>query len=99
MHEIALDTLAEYALQFSLSTMPRIYPNLKRYFRETGVTQTELAERLGINQPKLSRIVNRIIEPDLELAMRISRVCRVPLESMIRAEKALNTVNVASDNE
>jgi transcriptional regulator with XRE-family HTH domain len=77
----------------------RIYPNLRRFFRETGMTQSELAERLGITQPKLSRIVNRKNEPDLELAMRISRVCRVPLESMIRREKALISATVASDNE
>jgi transcriptional regulator with XRE-family HTH domain len=64
----------------------RIYPNLESYFDATGATQEDFAERLGISPSYLSRIKNRLAQPPLDLALRISEEAHVPLESLIREE-------------
>jgi len=64
----------------------RTYPNLTVYFSESGHTQDRLARRLGITQSYMSKIKQGLAEPPLELALRISKAARVPLESLVRAE-------------
>jgi len=71
----------------------RIYPNILAYLKDTGITQEELARRLGISQGGLSKIINNIQAPRLGLALRIERVCRVPLESLIPSAKRENVGN------
>lgn len=62
----------------------RTYPNLRAYFDETGTTQAAFAARLGMTQAAISKITNGKEAPRLELALRISRAARVPLESLLR---------------
>ena len=61
----------------------RIYPDIRTYLRETGTTQAELAVKLGITQPGLSKIINGLIVPKLALAFRISKVCNIPVEALL----------------
>ena len=62
----------------------RTYPNLLTFLRETGTTQAEMAERLGLSQGQISKLVNGKIQPSLDLALRIARYARVPVESLVR---------------
>lgn len=62
----------------------RTYPNLETFLKDTGLTQTELAEDLGISQSYLSRIKTGEVEAPLWLALRIARRTRVPLESLVK---------------
>lgn len=62
----------------------RTYPDLATFLTETGMSQTELAQELGISQSYLSRIKTGEIEAPLWLALRIARRTRVPLESLLK---------------
>ena len=64
----------------------RTYPDLETYFAETGNRQFELAERVGISGSYMSRIVNKLQQPRLQLALKIVREVPVPLESLISSE-------------
>jgi transcriptional regulator with XRE-family HTH domain len=61
----------------------RIYPNLAAFLADTGLSQAELAEKVGASQSVISRLVNRkLTRIDAALAERITRVARVPMESL-----------------
>jgi transcriptional regulator with XRE-family HTH domain len=71
--------------------MPRrIYPSLDAFFKFEGNhgTATRLAEELEINPSYLSLIRSGRRMPALDLALKISRRCHVPIESLIPREKA-----------
>ncbi len=46
---------------------------LEEYLEHHNVLQSEFAARLGINQSMVSRLVNMIAAPSLQLAFRIER--------------------------
>lgn len=65
--------------------MPRrVYPNLRAFFRDSGETQQQIADELGISYPSISMIKSGLRQPTLELALRIASRCNVPLESLLR---------------
>jgi DNA-binding XRE family transcriptional regulator len=66
-----------------LAMTDRIYPDLETYFTETKTKQEDFAERVEISASYLSRIKNKLAQPPLDLALRISREAHVPLESLI----------------
>ena len=48
--------------------------NLSHYAKETGLSQRELAKRLGVDPSIVSRLLNGQMRPGLELAVRIQRL-------------------------
>jgi hypothetical protein len=67
--------------------MPIIYPDLHAFFKAEGRIQAEVAHELGISTALLSMFKWREREPHLELALRISERCRVPLASLVKLRK------------
>jgi len=67
----------------------RIYPDLATFLEETGTTQQELARKVRLSQPKISRIVNGLQQPTLPQALRIVRFARVPIESLVTREDVM----------
>lgn len=67
----------------------RTYPNLTSYLEAEGLTQAELAVKLRRSQAYISKLVNGLQQPSLDEALRISRVCRVPVESLVTRESAI----------
>jgi transcriptional regulator with XRE-family HTH domain len=61
----------------------RIYPNLKAYLKATGMTQMELAAKLGRSQAYVSKLVRRIQQPSLDEALAIADKIGVPVESLV----------------
>lgn len=61
----------------------RTYPNLASYLEGTGQTQHQLAQRLGMSQPAISKLVRGLLQPSLHEALRISRIVGVPVESLV----------------
>ena len=47
---------------------------LKERTRELGLTDTEVARRLGLSQARYSHYANDVHEPDLETVVRIAQV-------------------------
>lgn len=66
----------------------RRYPNLKAFLADTGRTQSEFADRLGITQHYLSKIVNGRQRPSLPLALKIAAAAQVPVASLMPAKRS-----------
>ena len=71
--------------------MPRIYPDLATYLRESGEKQADLARRLRdthrvrITQAAISRYARGERLPRPALGFKIAAVCRLPTDSFARA--------------
>ena len=63
--------------------MTRKYRTLADYFEQTGATQESLATKLGVDRSYVSYLVAGKRQPALDLAVRISRLTGVPVESLI----------------
>jgi DNA-binding XRE family transcriptional regulator len=66
----------------------RTYPSIAARMADTGETQAELAEILGVSQPYMSKIVRGLQQPGLDEALRIARIMRVPVESLVARERS-----------
>jgi transcriptional regulator with XRE-family HTH domain len=53
-----------------------------------GLTQTELAEQLGLNRSSVNNYENQLADPPLELMIRIADFFDVSLDSMLRIDLA-----------
>lgn len=54
--------------------------NIYKMIRQKNITQSELAQIVGIEQTYLSLIINRKITPTVPLMMRIANALEVPME-------------------
>ena len=61
--------------------MRKTFPTLAAYLKATKTTQAEFAARVGTTQQHISRIVGGVVTPSYGLAVRISQVARVPMDS------------------
>ena len=61
----------------------KIFKDLDTYLRETGTTQRELADRLGVTQTCISLIRNGKRTPRPRLARAIAAEAHIPLESLM----------------
>lgn len=64
--------------------MGRIETVLKEYREITGITQKELAERVGVRRETIVHLENNRYNPSLELAMELARVFNVEVEVLFR---------------
>jgi len=65
----------------------RIFRTLRDYLDATGTSQKELAKVLGISEPHICNILRGRANASAILALRISRTCRVPIETLIESER------------
>ena len=57
--------------------------NLRRYrFEADDMTQQELAERVGVSRQTIISIEKGKYEPSIQLALRLARLFKVPVESL-----------------
>ena len=50
-----------------------ILMELKQYLKEERITHTEFARRSGIPQPTIWRILNRVVIPSPQIALKIEK--------------------------
>lgn len=62
---------------------PRAYPTVQAWMVATGTNQAELARRLGISEPHLSNILSKSRRCSLYVALKISKLTNVPIESIV----------------
>lgn len=61
---------------------------LDQYMKLTGITETALAERVGVSQPHIGRIRKGERRPSPELAKRLEAVTNIPADKFIFGEGA-----------
>ncbi|MEG0324605.1 MAG: helix-turn-helix transcriptional regulator, partial [Raoultibacter sp.] len=54
--------------------------NIRRYRQACGMTQEDLANKVGARRETIVRLENAKYNPSLELAARISSVLKQPIE-------------------
>lgn len=64
--------------------------NLKKYLAEKGMTQTQLANELGIKQPTINSWINKGINPELEKVIRIAKILDVTLDELVLGRRTYN---------
>jgi len=60
----------------------RPYPSLRAFFDQTGIRQADIAKDAGISEAHLSNIVNQRRVPGYHVAVTLSRLTNVPVESI-----------------
>jgi transcriptional regulator with XRE-family HTH domain len=63
---------------------------IRRAREEASLTQTELADKAGIDQAKVSRYENGINEPPLGAILRIDDACKQPRGYVLRLAALIN---------
>jgi DNA-binding XRE family transcriptional regulator len=61
----------------------KAYPTLQAFLDETGMPQGVLAKRAEIAQSHLSMILSGERTPSLPLALKLSRLANIPVESLV----------------
>ena len=59
---------------------------IRRYRRSRGLTQEDLAERIGVQRPLISKYENDSIEPSLKRLRRIADVLEVPVGLLVNVK-------------
>lgn len=55
---------------------------IKEIAKQRGITLNEIAERVGIAQPSISRIINGVFNPKLDTLERIADVLQVNISDL-----------------
>jgi transcriptional regulator with XRE-family HTH domain len=61
----------------------KAYPTLHDFLEQEGITQQDLAKKAEIGQPHLSLILKGERTPSLPLALKLSRIANIPVESLV----------------
>lgn len=56
--------------------------NLKKILENRGIKNKYIAEKVGISGSHFSNIVNGKTVPNLELALKIAKIMKVPVEKL-----------------
>ena len=62
--------------------MAKFTSNLKKYRLFNDLTQEELANRVNVRRETIARLENAKYNPSLELAMRISKELKTPIDEL-----------------
>ena len=66
----------------------RAFLTIRDWMDATGTNQRELAKVLGISEAHVCNILRGRASPSAILALRMSRLTNVPIETLIEIEKA-----------
>lgn len=62
--------------------MGKVVTNLKAYRETAGLTQKELADKVGVRRETIVHLEGNKYNPSLELALQIAKVFAVPVEAL-----------------
>ena len=62
---------------------------IKKYRKEAGITQEEMANRLGVTTPAVNKWENGNSKPDIELLAPIARLLNISLDTLMSFHEAL----------
>lgn len=62
----------------------RLANRLKELRSELGLTQAELAERVGVSRKTINTVENEVFVPSTLLALKLARALSVPVEALFQ---------------
>lgn len=62
--------------------MHRLYTKIKEYRERAGLTQSELAEKVGVRRETIVHLENGRYNPSLKLAMDIAEIFQATVEEL-----------------
>jgi putative transcriptional regulator len=65
----------------------RLLNSLKERRSELGLTQAELAERVGVTRKTVNTVENGVFVPSALLALKLAEALSVPVEELFRVER------------
>lgn len=73
----------------------RIGEVIRKYRKEIGLTQEEMANRLGITTPAVNKWENANSNPDIELLAPIARLLHISLDTLMSFREELTAAEIA----
>ena len=67
---------------------------IKKYRKEAGYTQEEMANRLGVTTPAVNKWENRNSKPDIELLSPIARLLHISLDTLLSFQEKLTDFEI-----
>jgi len=64
-----------------------VISSVREVRRERGLTQAELAQRIGVSRQSINYIENSAIAPSIKIALLIARELECTVESLFKLEK------------
>jgi len=65
----------------------RLANRIKEKRGELGLTQAELAERVGVTRKTVNTVENGVFVPSALLALKLAEALNVPVEELFRIER------------
>ena len=65
----------------------RLVNRIKEKRAELGLTQAELAERVGVTRKTVNTVENGVFVPSALLALKLAEALSVPVEELFRIER------------
>ena len=66
----------------------------KKYRKEAGMTQEEMANRLGVTTPAVNKWENSNSKPDIELLAPIARLLDISLDTLLSFHEKLSDTEI-----
>ena len=67
---------------------------IKKYRKELGYTQEEMANRLGVTTPAVNKWENGNSNPDIELLAPIARLLHISLDTLLSFRENLTDLEI-----
>ena len=67
---------------------------IKKYRKEAGMTQEEMANRLGVTTPAVNKWENSNSKPDIELLASIARLLDISLDTLLSFHEKLSDTEI-----
>ena len=67
---------------------------IKKYRKGIGITQEEMANRLGVTTPAVNKWENGNSNPDIELLAPIARLLNISLDTLLSFREKLSDVEI-----
>ena len=68
---------------------------IRKYRKECGLTQEEMAKRLGVTTPAVNKWENGNTNPDIELLAPIARLLHISLDTLLSFQEKVSELQYA----
>lgn len=75
-------------------TQMQIGSVIRKYRKECGLTQEEMAKRLGVTTPAVNKWENGNTNPDIELLAPIARLLHISLDTLLSFQEKLTDMEI-----